>query len=162
LQRIVLLQDRASGKGMTFSIWETEEQLRATESSGYLQEQLGKLAGLFTAPPEWNSYEVAAWDKATPPVGAARTIGGAIQPAKLDEFLGVYSDILGSAKLQAGYRGAVLLIDRAGGKVFSATAWATEDDVRASEANLRANMGKVVSLGIGQPSVESYAVVAMV
>jgi hypothetical protein len=47
----LLLTGRATGKGVSIALWETEADMRATETSGYLQEQIAKFAGLFAAPP---------------------------------------------------------------------------------------------------------------
>jgi heme-degrading monooxygenase HmoA len=161
VQRVVFLFDRAAGKGLTFSIWETEAQLRATEESGYVQEQLAKLAGILSGQPERELYEVAVWERAVPPVAYARTIRGAIDLNRYDEFVAFYRDVVRSMKELAGFKGAILLVDRTDGKVMSATAWASEDDLRASEANLRAQMGRIGDLVVGQPVVESYPIEAM-
>lgn len=42
---MLLLTDPDTGKGVTITLWETEEDMRAGETSGYVQEQYGKLAG---------------------------------------------------------------------------------------------------------------------
>ena len=55
----LLLSDRATGKVLAVSLWETEADLQASESeSGYYQEQLGKYEPFFTVPPVRESYEV--------------------------------------------------------------------------------------------------------
>jgi quinol monooxygenase YgiN len=161
LQRVVVMLDRAAGKGVTFSIWESAEALRATEAGSYVQAQTAKLASLLSSPPERDLYEVAVWERPTPPVAYGRTIRGAIDPARYDEFLAFYHDVLRSAKEQPGYKGAVLFVDRAAGNVMSATAWASEADLRASDANLRHHMARIGDLLIGQPVVDTYPVEAM-
>ena len=46
------------GKGMSVTLWETEADMTAGQASGYLQEQIGKLGALLTAPPVTENYEV--------------------------------------------------------------------------------------------------------
>lgn len=56
---MLLLTDPDTGKGVTITLWETEEDMRAGEASGYVQEQYGKLAGVLAAPPEPEHFEVS-------------------------------------------------------------------------------------------------------
>lgn len=53
-----MLSDRAAGKGMAVTIWESLEDLQASESSGFYNEQVGKFVPLLTAPPVREVYEV--------------------------------------------------------------------------------------------------------
>jgi hypothetical protein len=48
-----------TGKGIFLTLWETEEDLKASEESGYYQEQLGKLAEALAGQPEKEDYEVS-------------------------------------------------------------------------------------------------------
>ena len=54
-----LLTDPDSNKFISISFWETESDMIAGESSGYLQEQLGKIAALFVGPPTIQNYVVS-------------------------------------------------------------------------------------------------------
>lgn len=54
-----LLVDREGNKGVGFTLWETEADVAALASSGFYQEQVGKFAAVFAAPPEREVYEVA-------------------------------------------------------------------------------------------------------
>ena len=54
-----LLTDRKTGKGISIALWESEEDLIAGETSGYLREQLGKFKDYFAAPPVREIYEVS-------------------------------------------------------------------------------------------------------
>lgn len=56
---IYMLTDSKTGKGISISLWDTEEDAIASEQSGYYQEQLGKFKDFFTAPPVQEGYEVA-------------------------------------------------------------------------------------------------------
>ena len=54
-----LLADRKTGKGVSISLWDSEEDAIANEQSGYYQEQVDKLKEFFTAPPPVREvYEV--------------------------------------------------------------------------------------------------------
>jgi heme-degrading monooxygenase HmoA len=55
----LLLTDRATGKSVSIALWETETDMKATETGGYLQEQIGKFGALFAAPPVREGFEVS-------------------------------------------------------------------------------------------------------
>lgn len=57
---IRLFLDRATGKGVVVSRWQSEADLLAGEASGYYQEQLAKVAPFLTAPPVREVLEIAA------------------------------------------------------------------------------------------------------
>ena len=48
-----------NGKGVFITIWDTEEDAIANETSGYYQQQLAKFKDLFAAPPIHEGYNVA-------------------------------------------------------------------------------------------------------
>ncbi len=54
------LTDRTIGKGISISLWETEADLLASETSGYLREQLGKVAHVLATQVVREVYEVSA------------------------------------------------------------------------------------------------------
>lgn len=54
----LLLIDPATGKGIGISLWESEADRAAVQTSGALQEQLAKFAAVLTAPPAPNTYQV--------------------------------------------------------------------------------------------------------
>ena len=54
-----LLTDRKTGKGISITLWDSEEDAIANEQSGYYQEQVGKFKDFFTAPPVREGYEVS-------------------------------------------------------------------------------------------------------
>ena len=57
-----LLVDRKTGKVISISLWDNEEEAIANEKSGYLQEQVVKLKEFFTAPVTREGYEANALD----------------------------------------------------------------------------------------------------
>lgn len=58
----MLLTDRASGKGIAITAWETAADLQASEASGYYQEQTAKFAPLLTAAPIREVFELSVND----------------------------------------------------------------------------------------------------
>jgi heme-degrading monooxygenase HmoA len=58
-KNIWLLTDRKSGKGISVVLWETEADMIASETSGYLSAQLAKFGSFFTIPPITERYEVS-------------------------------------------------------------------------------------------------------
>ena len=57
-KQVIVLADREANRCMLVALWESEEALLGSVTSGYLQEQLVKFAGLFVEPPRRESYEV--------------------------------------------------------------------------------------------------------
>ena len=55
---ILLLVDKSTGKSLSIALWESEQDMKAGETSGYLQEQYSKFSAHFTSPPEPAPYEV--------------------------------------------------------------------------------------------------------
>lgn len=58
-KRMDLLTDPYSRKFISITFWENENDMLAGESSGYLQEQLGKIIALFVGPPTIQHYTVS-------------------------------------------------------------------------------------------------------
>ena len=56
------LADRTSGECIPMTLWETEKDMVATESSHFFQEQLLKFMSFFTVPPIKESFEVVVKD----------------------------------------------------------------------------------------------------
>ncbi len=54
-----LLSDSKSGKGVSITLWDSEEEAIANEKSGYYQDQVNKFKEYFTAPPVREGYEVS-------------------------------------------------------------------------------------------------------
>ncbi len=59
---ILLLTNRETGKSISISFWDNEEDAIANEQSGYYQEQVAKFKDFFTAPPIKEGYEVSIKD----------------------------------------------------------------------------------------------------
>jgi heme-degrading monooxygenase HmoA len=55
---LYLLNDRKTGKSITISLWETEADMTAGESSGFYQQQVAKFKDVLSATPVREAYEV--------------------------------------------------------------------------------------------------------
>ena len=52
------LVDRGNNKVIIITFWETEDDMKAGESSGYWQEQVARVASILAAQPVAETYEV--------------------------------------------------------------------------------------------------------
>lgn len=59
-QGILLLTDPASGKALSITIWNSQADGEAYDSSGSYREQVGKISQFFAGPPSLATYEVGA------------------------------------------------------------------------------------------------------
>jgi quinol monooxygenase YgiN len=55
----LVLIDADANKFVGIALWETEADMKASETNGYYQQQAAKVASLLTAPPLREAYEVA-------------------------------------------------------------------------------------------------------
>lgn len=55
----MLLTDPVTGKGISITLWETEADQKAGEASGYVAQQLGKMAPLLAGQPVRESFVVS-------------------------------------------------------------------------------------------------------
>ena len=53
-----LLSDPKTGKGISITLWETEDDANTNEQSGYYQQALAPFKDIFAAPPVREGYEV--------------------------------------------------------------------------------------------------------
>jgi heme-degrading monooxygenase HmoA len=57
---VYLLIDSTTGKGLSITLWNSEADGQAYDSSGTYREQVSKVSAFFSAPPSLATYEVAA------------------------------------------------------------------------------------------------------
>ena len=60
----LLFLDRANHKALSITLWETQGDMLASESSGYLEAQFSGLEGLFSEPPTTEHFEVSVGARA--------------------------------------------------------------------------------------------------
>ncbi len=131
------LVDPSTNKAIAIALRETEADLQATESSGFVQEQFAKLMPLLAGVPAVEIYEVRVQEMQqgeTPTY--ARVLTGTGQLSKMDEGMQIIRDsVLPAARQQPGFNGGMWLLDRSTGKVMAITLWATEADLLAGETS---------------------------
>ncbi len=59
-QGVYLLVDRATGHGISITLWDSLANAQAYESSGSYREQVAKVAQFFTSAPSLATYDVTA------------------------------------------------------------------------------------------------------
>ncbi len=59
-KNLFCLVDRTTHKGMIISLWASEADRSASESNGFLREQIGKLAAVVNGQPTTERFEVGA------------------------------------------------------------------------------------------------------
>jgi len=55
----LLLSNRETGRGMSLTLWETEADMKAVETSGAFHQMLAKFTPLFAGQPVQEHYEVS-------------------------------------------------------------------------------------------------------
>jgi len=84
------------------------------------------------------------------------------KPGTVDEAIrAVRESLLPAAKQQKGFKGFVLLVDRAGNRSLGVTLWETEEDLQASEGAsgyYRDQMAKMADFLEGAPQRDVYEV----
>jgi hypothetical protein len=108
------LGDRSTGKAIAIVLRETEADLQATESSGFVQEQFAKLIPLLAGAPAVEAYEVSVQEIQQGETPAyARVLIGTGQLSKMDEGMQIIRDsVLPAARQQPGFKGGMWLLDR--------------------------------------------------
>jgi heme-degrading monooxygenase HmoA len=59
-QGAFLLTDRAGGRAMSISLWTSQEAMQAGETTGFVEAQVAKFAGLVAGSPTLEAFEVSA------------------------------------------------------------------------------------------------------
>lgn len=82
-----------------------------------------------------------------------------VNPDRVDEINDYYRDtVVSQARHLRGFKGAVALVDRGSGNIFSFTLWESEETMRASEQAADEIRG-TASTDLGfTPTVERYEV----
>lgn len=157
------LEDRSTGKAIAIVLRETEADLQATESSGFVQEQFAKLMPLLAGVPAVEACEVSVQEIQQGETAAyARVLTGMTQLSKMDEGMQIVRDsVLPAARQQPGFKGGMWLLNRSTGKVMAITLWATEADLLAGESSgyYQAQIAKIAHLLTTQVVREAYEVV---
>ncbi|MET0887971.1 MAG: hypothetical protein ABWX92_16155 [Mycetocola sp.] len=142
--------DRAAGLVAVLSLWETEQDMTASESvaSKVRQEALGVMGGDVTV----ETFEQVVADIGDPPpaVGCTlRVVRVKVDPARVDENIEFFrSEIVPRMKATPGFRGVRNMIDRASGSGAVGTLWDDEASMNAAEAAAEQRRHEASSRGV--------------
>ena len=142
--------DRASGLVSVLSIWETEDDLKASESAAgkVRDEAVGVFGGDVTVQ---RFEQVVSEIGDTPPaVGCPlRILPIKMDPARVDENIGFFkSEILPRLKATPGFRGVRNMINRATGEGAVGTIWADEASMKAADGERENRRSEAESRGV--------------
>ena len=142
--------DRAGGIVGVVSLWDTEQDMTASERAAtkVRQEALGVIGGDVSV----ETFEQVAADIADPPpaVGCClRLIRTAMDPARIDDNIEFFkSEIVPRMKATPGFRGVRNLIDRASGHGVVGTLWSDEESMKAADAAAELRRKEAASRGV--------------
>lgn len=129
----LFLIDRAGGKGISITFYESERHLKATKDSGHYQRQIGKFSHLITTPVVHEDYEVAVHDiEMGSTLAHASVTFAQFQSGsdKQEEVIKIFRDsVLPEMRQFKGFKGAILLLDRATSKAISFGMYETEAEM---------------------------------
>lgn len=156
-----LLVDRESGTALSITFWRDEEAARASfEAMANLRTEAASRFG--AEQPETKVYEAAVQQRPQPTEEGnwvrLTTLQG--DPAKTDDGIAHFESqvVPGMAEL-AGFRGAVLFVDRASGDALGATVWNSKGDLEGGAekaGSIRSAASQV--MGAASPQVETFEV----
>ena len=161
-QGAYLMTDADSGKALSISIWESEADMLAGESSrGHVQGAVIKFSGLFVGSPEFEHYELSVEESMSSAADGrfARTGTGFIQQGKMDEVINLLRETNYPAYAsQQGFKGAMLLTQSDTGKSVSITLWETEADTKAGDNRLQEGREAAREAQDNPPVIEYFEV----
>ncbi len=162
-QNAIFVADRSSGKGISITLWDSEEAARAAEAQAQQMRAQARESMQIRETPTVELYEVAVADGDG--VGAftrATRVEGT--PDRLEEGIRTFREqTVPTLQGQAGYKGAYLLVDRQSGKAISFSVWESEEAMRQSEQAITQQRTQITQqMGASTPQVEQYEVLVQV
>lgn len=142
--------DRAGGIVAVVSLWDTEQDMAASESAAtkVRQEAVGVIGGDVTV----ETFEQVVADIGDPPpaVGCClRVIRVKMDPARINDNIEFFrSEIVPRMKATPGFRGVRNLIDRASGHGVVGTLWNDEASMKAADAAAEQRRQEAASRGV--------------
>ncbi len=142
--------NRATGEMGILGLWETREDLEASDSAvaKLRQEAMAVLGGSITT---WVMEQVVIEMGESPPAvgNPLRIVNVSMDPARVDEHVEFFkTQILPEMKATPGFRGVRNMIDRATGKGLVGTIWADEASMQATEAGNAARQERARAQGV--------------
>jgi heme-degrading monooxygenase HmoA len=142
--------DREKGEGAASTMWESLEAMNNAEQLGQQsRSQSSEATGIEVL--DVDRFEVTALETATPTPqlpSYTRITSAYGDPSKTDKVAQMIRDAIPKVKGQPGFRAYVAGVNRATGRGFTASSWATPEDRESSNTHLA---------GLRQPVVEEGA-----
>jgi quinol monooxygenase YgiN len=129
-----LAVSREDGTAISFTLWETEQAMQASEERAQtLRADLAAEQGFEVVAVE--RYEVAHIEGAFKPGSFTRLTSGRIAPERIAEMQDhLQQQVLPLLRRQRGFLRASAFVDRANGNFVLASGWETPEDREASDA----------------------------
>jgi len=144
-----------TGDFAVLSLWETEEDLDASESAVTgLREETMETAGGSVTVTKMEQIAGAVGDTPPAPGCLLRIVSVKMDPARVDEQAEFFrSQVLPGIKASPGFRGARNMIDRKTGIGNVGTIWADEESLKANEkdADERRERARAQGVELGEP-----------
>ncbi len=154
---LYVLTDRASGRGLTIGLYETEEDARRVETSGQFQQATAAFGEMMAGPPTREVREVIYHDQRGP-ARYARVTEAALAPDQVAR-VGNDTSMPEAAAQQPGYAGFLITVDRAGGKLTGLSFWESQQALEASEQGYyQRSIAESAGQFAGQPTRSIYEV----
>jgi heme-degrading monooxygenase HmoA len=149
--------DRSAGMVAVLSLWDTEQDMSASEStaSKLRQEAVGIWGGQVSVA-TYEQLLAEVGDTPPGPGSALRVVQVKMDPAKVDDNLAFFeAEILPQIKATPGFRAVRNLINRATGEGAVGTVWADQASLQAATAETQKRMQQAQARGIefGETSV---------
>ena len=158
-QGAMYLADRGSGKGISVTLWESEEAARAAEmQAAQMRAQATETMEIRQAPTVELYEAVVAEGEGRG--GFARVTRVEGRPTQLDSGIRTYQEqTIPTLREQAGFAGAYLGVDRQAGKAISFSVWESPDAMHRSEPAIAQQRAQIAEqVGAPVSTVEHYEV----
>ena len=159
---LYVLSDRASGRGLTIALYETEDDARGVETSGQFREAVAAFGEVLAGQPTREVREVAYHDSRGP-ARYARVTEAQLAPERLEQMLASGEagggGMAEAARQQPGYAGFLVTVDRASGQMTGMSFWESMEALEASDrAYYQPQVGQLAQGTAGQPRRSVYEV----
>jgi heme-degrading monooxygenase HmoA len=155
-----LLADRASGRALAVTYWQTEEAMRGSEEAAAATRAQSTQPSTIV---DVQRYDLAILERAQPPRANVFARVNAVQgsPAQVDASLSFLREqVLPVLRAQPGFRALLVGVDRERGHSLVSSIWETAADRDASEAAIRGVRTEAArTAGASDVQVEPYEVI---
>lgn len=156
---LVVVASRDGQSARVIELWDSILDLRTSEVSGYLREQMARLAGILAGEPVIDRLEVQEFVRAVADPLAMRVVTFQLRPDTVEDVFEVYrTAIIPAIEEQIGFMGLLVAGDYATRRGLVATVWSSEAAMKAGELNgyYQEQLGRVAPFLSAFPVTESF------